>query len=92
MIGVCMALILAPYAEGRSNARSHRHRLRIVRRTLLVVGFFVCLASLGRALSLRFDAAVVAFVPFTPSCRVLGAWVTSTPILAARSGCSAAWQ
>ena len=105
MIGVCIALILVPYAEGLSNAHSHRQRrpkgirqafarqrLRIVRRIVLVVGFFVCLASLGRALSARFDAAAVAFVPLTPPCRVLGAWVTSTPMLAARLGCSAAWQ
>jgi hypothetical protein len=105
MIGVSIALILVPHGEGRSDVRSHRQRrpkdirqafagqrLRIVSRTVLVVGFFVCLASLGRALSPRFDGAVVAFVPVTPPCRVLGAWVTSTPMLAARAGCSAAWQ
>lgn len=105
MLGASIALILVPYGEGRSGVHSHRRqrpkdiphafarqRQRIVRRTLLVVGFLVCLASLGRALSQRFDGAVVAFVPLTSPCRVLGVWVTSTPVLAAHPGCSAASQ
>jgi hypothetical protein len=105
MIGVSIALILVPYDEGRSDARSHRQRrpdgipqafagqrLRIVRRTLLVVGCLICLASLGRALSPRLSAAAASLVPFTPPCRVLGTWVTSTPTLSARPGCLAAWQ
>jgi hypothetical protein len=105
MIGLSIALILVPYDEARSDARSHRQRrpegtpqasagqrLRIVRRTLLVAGCLICLAYMGRALSPRLSAAVASFVPFTPSCGVLGGWVTSTPSLSARPGCLETWQ
>lgn len=105
MIGISIALVLVPCDEGRSGARSFRQRppegilqafalrrLRLVRRTLLVVGCLICLASLGRELSPRVGAAAASFVTSTPPCRVLRTRATSTPTLSAHPGCLAAWQ
>jgi hypothetical protein len=105
MIGVNVALKLLPYGEGRFRTRSHHQqrpediprafsprRPRVVIRTLLVVGCLILLVSLGRALISRLNGAAAPFIPFTQPCRVLGTWVTATPILSARPRCSAASQ
>jgi hypothetical protein len=104
MIGVNVALKLLPYDEARLRTRSHRQRRpegiprafsrrrpRVVIRTLLVFGCLILLVYFGRALSSRLSGAAAAFTPFTP-CRVLATWVTATPILSTRPGCSAASQ